>query len=66
MFVCPDELPPGYPDKAPAGKSIKKYTRVPDSKAKPMQFTNPEGALCKETMKFDPDEFCTYLTKEMP
>ena len=27
-----------------------------------MQFENPEGAECKESMKFDPDEFCTQLT----
>jgi len=30
-----------------------------------MQFENPEGAYCKESMKFDPDEFCTQLTKEL-
>ncbi|CBY21725.1 unnamed protein product [Oikopleura dioica] len=65
MFDCPDELPPGYPDKAPVGKSVKKYKRVPDSKKTHMQFENPEGAYCKESMKFDPDEFCTQLTKEL-
>lgn len=63
MFDCPDELPPGYPDKAPVGKSVKKYKRVPDRKKTHMQFENPEGAYCKESMKFDPDEFCTQLTK---
>ena len=65
LFVCPDELPPGYPDKAPVGKSVKKFKRVPDSKAKPMRFQNPEGAMCKESLTFDPDEFCIELAKEM-